>query len=245
MAQQHSRFQAESLPDLSIIIPALNEADELDATLHAIARLRGHKEVIVVDGGSQDMTAEIARQHGACVMREQGGRGRQLHAGASLAKADILWFLHADTIPPANAVEHIKEALQGPDIVGGCFAVTFAGSTSSARFLTWLFRRLHKVGLCYGDAAIFVKRHHYTTMGGFPPFPIFEDVALLQSLKAMGRLVECPATVTTSSRRIERCGLVRTLGLWTALQVLYWLGVSPYTLGRFYRPVKGQVQTPP
>jgi len=242
MAKQRSQFQAESVPELSIIIPALNEADELDATLHVIACLRGHKEVIVVDGGSQDMTVEIARQHDACVIREQGGRGRQLHAGASLAKADILWFVHADTIPPANAVEHIKEALQAPDIVGGCFAVTFAGSTSSARFLTWLFRRLHKVGLCYGDAAIFVKCHHYTTMGGFPPFPIFEDVALLQSLKALGRLVECPATVTTSSRRIERCGVVRTLGLWTALQVLYWLGVSPYTLGRFYRPVKGQMQ---
>ena len=136
MAQQHSRSQAESLPELSIIIPALNEADELDATLHAIARLRGHKEVIVVDGGSQDTTVQIARRHGACVIREQGGRGRQLHAGASLAMADILWFLHADTIPPANAVEHIKEALQGPDIVGGCFAVTFAGSTFSARFLT-------------------------------------------------------------------------------------------------------------
>lgn len=233
-----SGIPAESRPELSIIIPALNEADELGATLHAIAQLRGHKEVIVVDGGSQDMTVEIARQHGACVIRQQGGRGRQLHAGAGLAKAEILWFLHADTIPPLNAVEHIKEALQGPDIVGGCFAVEFAGSTLSARFLTWLFRGFHKVGLCYGDAAIFVKRHHYTTVGGFPPFPIFEDVALLHSLKTRGRLVECRATVTTSSRRIERCGLVRTIGLWMAMQGLYSLGVSPHTLGRFYRSLK-------
>lgn len=226
-------------PALSIIIPALDEAHSIGATLDAVARLSESVEVIVVDGGSQDETVLIARERGVHVIAAERGRGTQMHTGACVAQGEALWFLHADTIPPMDAAALIIGALKEPAIVGGNFHVRFDGARRAARFLTWLYPRLRKIGLHYGDSAMFVRREDYQRVGGFQSFPIFEDLDLIRRLRRRGRLVHLPATVITSSRRFEgRRSFALTFARWVGLQCLYWLGVHPRTLGRLYAPIR-------
>jgi rSAM/selenodomain-associated transferase 2 len=225
---------------LSIIIPTLNEARSITTTLDAVAQVRGSVEVIVVDGGSRDGTLEILREHGARVIKSERGRGAQMHAGACAASGQALWFLHADTIPPVDAAEQIIEALEKTEVVGGNFCVRFDGARGAARFLTWLYPQLRKLGLCYGDSGIFVRRDAYRRVGGFKPFPIFEDLDLVRQLNRLGRVVRLPAQVVTSSRRFEGRSFALTFTRWSALQALYWLGVHPRRLGRLYAPIRGK-----
>lgn len=231
-------------PLISIIIPTLNEAHSLGATLTAVARfMHGSRvEVIVVDGGSADETREIARahDHGVQLLTSARGRGLQMHTGATAARGEVFWFLHADTIPPPDAVERILDALRQDEahVVGGNFAISFDGSRFAARFMTWLYPQLRKLGLCYGDSAIFVRAAVYRAVGGFKPFPIFEDLDLVRELKKRGRLIHLPVQVVTSSRRFEGRSFALTFARWSFLQTLYWLGVHPRTLNRLYTPVR-------
>jgi rSAM/selenodomain-associated transferase 2 len=224
-------------PSLSIIIPTFNEASCLQQTLDAIARVRGNVEVIVVDGGSDDSTTEIARRAGARVIDCERGRGIQMHSGASIARGEALLFLHADTILPREAVVLVENCLFDDALaVGGNFEIRFDGESRPARFMTWLYPRLGQLGLYYGDSGIFVRATAYEEAGGFRSFPIFEDLDLVQRLKRKGRMKHLPIAVTTSSRRFENRRFVFTFLRWSMLQVLYWLGVSPMKLGRFYGP---------
>lgn len=227
-------------PALSIIIPALDEAHSIGATLDAVACMPGNVEVIVVDGGSLDDTVRIARTLGVRVIESERGRGTQMHAGACVAQGEALWFLHADTVPPVDAAVRIVDALREPGITGGNFDVRFDGARRAARFLTWLYPQLRRLGLYYGDSAMFVRREDYERVGGFQSFPIFEDLDLIRKLRQHGRIVHLPATVITSSRRFEgRRSFALTFTRWTVLQCLYWLGVHPRTLGRLYAPIRG------
>jgi rSAM/selenodomain-associated transferase 2 len=223
---------------ISIIIPALNEARAIGATLDAAARVGGVSEVIVVDGGSADGTAEVARGRGARVVTSPRGRGAQMHAGAREARGEVLWFLHADTLAPPDAGERIARALLTPGAVGGNFRIRFDGLSGAARFLTWLYPRLRLLGLAYGDSGFFVRRAAYERAGGFKPFPIFEDLDLLRALWRQGRFVQAEGYVVTSSRRFEGRSFALTFARWSLLQSLYWLGVSPLTLARLYAPVR-------
>ena len=206
---------------LSIIIPILNESAVIEATLDAVAKLRGWVEVLVVDGGSEDGTPDVVCRRG-----------------------EALWFLHADTQPPEDAPGHILDALADPAVVGGYFTIRFDGSRHSARLLTWVYPRLRWLGLCYGDSGIFVRRTAYEQSGGFRPLPIFEDLDLLRRLKRCGRFVRLPQTITTSSRRFEGRSFILTFARWTALQVLYWAGVSPRFLDRLYAPIRHRLPRP-
>ena len=226
-------------PQLSIIIPALNEARAIGATLEAAARVKGEVEVIVVDGGSVDGTVEVARARGARVVNSVRGRGAQMHAGALASRGQVLWFLHADTLAPADAAECIARALRDPRAVGGNFRIRFDGESGAARFLTWLYPRLSLLGLAYGDSGIFVRRAAYERAGGFKPFPVFEDLDLLRALWRQGRFVQAEGFVVTSSRRFEGRSFALTFARWSLLQGLYWLGVSPHTLARLYANVRG------
>jgi rSAM/selenodomain-associated transferase 2 len=229
-------MSARPRPTLSIIIPALNEADSIAATLDAVTQLPGSVELLVVDGGSDDDTREIARAAGAKVICSERGRGVQLQTGAREALGEVLWFLHADTIVPRDSTEPIVGALSDPAVVGGNFEVHFSGSGRAASFMTWLYPRLRRLGLCYGDSAIFVRREAYCRAGGFKALPIFEDLDLLRELRRIGKFVHLSSTVVTSSRRFEQRGFLVTFTRWVFMQLLYWLGVSPSRLGRFYAP---------
>jgi rSAM/selenodomain-associated transferase 2 len=224
---------------ISIIIPALNEARAIGETVDAAARAGGDVEVIVVDGGSADGTAEAARARGARVINSPRGRGAQMHAGALAARGDVFWFLHADTLAPADAAGCIARALEDPRAVGGNFRIRFDGVSGAARFLTWLYPRLRLLGLAYGDSGFFVRRAAYERAGGFKPFPVFEDLDLLRALWKQGRFVQADGCVVTSSRRFEGRSFALTFARWSLLQTLYWLGVSPHTLARLYAPVRG------
>src|SRR5215831_15907713 len=211
-------------PKISVIIPTLNEGLTIGATIDAVRHLSVPIEVIVVDGGSDDNTCEIATERGAQVIASERGRGAQMHRGAGVAQADVLWFLHADTIVPPNGPDLIVEAIQNIRVVAGNFDVRFHGRGAASRFMTWLYPQLRWFELCYGDSAIFVRREAYEQIGGFKPLPIFEDLDLLRSLRKIGRFVHLSATVVTSSRRFEGRSFIITLLRWILMQLLYWLG---------------------
>jgi hypothetical protein len=162
-----------------------------------------------------------------------------MDAGARAATGGVLWFLHADARPPEDSIDRIAEALADQRAVAGHFALRFEGVSRAARLLTWLYPRLRYLGLTYGDSGIFVRRGAYERVGGFRPYPIFEDLDLLKRLRRLGRVVRSPAVVVTSSRRFEGRSFALTFAWWTALQVLYWVGVPPERLGRMYAPVRG------
>ncbi|HEX8474175.1 MAG TPA: TIGR04283 family arsenosugar biosynthesis glycosyltransferase [Pyrinomonadaceae bacterium] len=234
-----SSTQTTERASLSIIIPTLNEAHAIGATLEAARRVRGRVEVIVVDGGSTDATAEIARRSGAHVVACERGRGLQMHMGAGAARGEVLLFLHADTTAPHDAAERINEALaRDAEAVGGNFQIQFDGERRAARFLTWLYPQLRRLGLSYGDSGIFVRASVYREVGGFEPFPIFEDLDLVRRLKRRGRMIHLATPVVTSSRRFEGRSFALTFARWSILQMLYWIGVHPRVLARLYAPVR-------
>lgn len=225
-------------PHISVIVPVLNESRHIDETLTALKRMPGIQEIIVVDGGSRDDTCCRAAAHGVILLASPPGRGQQMHAGALAAQEDVLWFLHADTVPAADAPSAIFTALADPSIIAGNCEVQFSGELLSARFLTWVYRHVALFGLRYGDSGYFVRREDYFAAGGFKPYPIFEDLDILRRLRKRGRFVRIPATVTTSSRRFEGRSFAAVVALWALLQMLYWFGAPPTLLGRFYRPIR-------
>jgi rSAM/selenodomain-associated transferase 2 len=223
---------------VSIIVPALNEASQITQTLAALEELQGEKEILVVDGGSEDETVALARGKGVTVVSSGRGRGVQLHQGALHSRGDVLWFVHADTVPPAQALSEIQQALDDPSVVGGNFGLTFDGPSRAARQLTAIYPMLRWLNLCYGDSGIFVRRDAYEQIGGFRPLALFEDLDILKRLRRAGRFVHLPCRIVTSSRRFENRNFAIMWTHWTALQILYWGGVSPNLLARWYRQIR-------
>jgi rSAM/selenodomain-associated transferase 2 len=219
---------------VSVIIPALNEEKIIGPVLvDSIAR-RPH-EVIVVDGGSRDRTREISEQMGAVVITGAPGRARQMNRGAEQATGDILLFLHADTRLPPGAFPDIIAALADPRYLGGRFDVELDGDHWLLKIVGAMINhrsRITKVGT--GDQAIFVRREVFARMGGFPEIPLMEDIAFSRALKRLGGIACLRSRVRTSARRWETEGVWRTvIKMWT-LKLLYFAGVSPVTLKRFY-----------
>jgi rSAM/selenodomain-associated transferase 2 len=232
-------------PLVSIVIPTYNEESVIQRTLEAIARLGDETEVIISDGGSDDATADIARRHDARVVTGERGRGIQMHNGALMARGHALLFLHADTLLPSEAANLIVNALaHDPLTVGGNFSIQFDGNSRAARLMTWLYRKLEKIGLCYGDSGIFVRTSVYSEIGGFNRLPLFEDVDLVKRLKKRGRFRRLPVAVITSSRRFEGRSFPFTFARWSILQGLYWIGIPPRLINRLYAPIRsGRIKT--
>ncbi len=223
-------------PEISIIIPTLNEEFSLRETLDSLKVFDENIEIIVVDGGSDDATVSIAQNYNVKILRVPRGRGIQLQTGANAASGEILWFLHADTIPAPDCIRQMKHILQNENVVGGNFTIRFDGERLAAKFLTRLYPNLRKLGLIYGDSAIFARRGVYEKIDGFQPFPIFEDLDFVERLRKEGAVVTLSAVVKTSSRRFENKSFILTFVRWMILQILYWLGIRPETLLKIYFP---------
>jgi rSAM/selenodomain-associated transferase 2 len=220
--------------DISIVIPALNEEATLAATV-ASARGPGVREVIVVDGGSSDGTADLARHLAARVLSAPRGRALQMNAGAAAATGTVLLFLHADTLLPEGFDTAVLTALQNPLVVGGRFdLLLMPGSFLLALTATLINLRSRLSRIATGDQAIFVRRRVFGDLGGFPELPLMEDVAFSRALKRAGAVACLRQKVTTSSRRWRRGGVLRTILLMWSLRLLYFCGVSPERLRRAY-----------
>lgn len=221
---------------LSIIIPALNEAGHIAATLDALQALRRRSvEVIVVDGGSVDATVTLARPLADHVITAERGRARQMNAGAAAATGEILCFLHADTRLPENADGLIIGGLARARRSWGRFDVDIEGSHPMlkiiARMMNW---RSRLTGIATGDQAIFVTRSLFEAAGRFPEIPLMEDIALSRRLKVYGRPLCIAHRLATSGRRWEQHGLWRTMLLMWRLRLAYWLGADPAKLAARY-----------
>lgn len=222
-------------PALSIIIPVLNEATGLVPVLE---RLQGFRrqgtEVIVVDGGSTDGTAERARALADGVTSSRRGRGRQMNAGAALATGDVLLFLHADTLLPSAAPSLIVAAIDD----GACwgrFDVRIEGSIRGLGLVAYMMNwRSRLTGIATGDQAIFVTREAFQRHGGFPAIPLMEDIVFSGWMREEARPACLKAKVTTSGRRWEKDGLIRTILTMWWLRLRFFLGASPTDLARAY-----------
>lgn len=227
---------------ISIIIPVLNEAQQIQPLLQELACLLGAVEIIVVDGGSTDDTAALAQQHGQARVLALGraSRALQMNAGAAAAQGNVLLFLHADVRLPATALAEIGAALEDKRVAGGCFAFGFPANVSLAyRIYAWginLRTRLFQTAT--GDQAIFVRRAAFERLGGFQIMPLMEDIELFNALKRQGRIAILSQPVCVSPRRWQQGGLVRTGLLMYALRFGYWLGVSPARLKQFFLDVR-------
>jgi len=182
---------------VSVVIPTLNEERTINATLARLGQ-PALTEVIVVDGGSQDRTVDMAKPK-ARIVTAPRGRARQMNAGAAVATGDVLLFLHADTLLPLTAGEDILTVLRDPAVVGGRFDVRFDPHQGLLRVVSWMMNwRSRMSGIATGDQAIFIRRTVFDAVEGFPDLPIMEDVAFSASIKRIGRMAALRSTVVTS-----------------------------------------------
>ena len=222
-------------PSISIVMPVLNEAEQIRERLEALAELRRRgAEVIVVDGGSGDGTAEAAAPLADRVLASGRGRAQQMNAGADAASGDVLVFLHADTALPVGADALIARALDRGAAWG-----RFDVRLDSRRALLRLVGRAMNLrtalsGIVTGDQTPFVRAEVFAEVGGFPRIALMEDIALSARLRRVGRPARIRTRVLTSARRWEQRGILRTIVLMWRLRLEYFLGADPARLAERY-----------
>lgn len=226
------------MPPISIIIPCLNEAPHIAGALDTLGplRMRG-AEVIVVDGGSRDETAELARSRADLVLSSGRGRAVQMNAGAAHARGAVLLFLHADSTLPGSADALVTEGLARSGRGWGRFDVAIAGTHPLLPLVASLMNlRSRLTGIATGDQGLFVTRALFERVGGYPAIRLMEDIALSKRLKRIGPPLCLRERVATSGRRWEKHGLLRTVLLMWRLRLAYSLGADPDKLAQRYAP---------
>lgn len=219
---------------VTIIIPTLNEEEHLGACLKSLALTREMEEVevLIADGGSEDRTEEIALQFPHTrVLQVARGRAQQMNAAAREAKGSILWFLHADSLLPPNALDVLRQQMRDKEILAGAFGFRLDGDGVLLRVIEWGTRlRSSFFEVPYGDQGIFVRSVCFHEVGGYPEQPILEDLELWRKLKKLGKTSILPLSILTSSRRWTERGVIKTTGLNWLVVVLNWCGASPERL---------------
>ena len=225
-----------SRPSVSIIVPVLNESALIRGFLEQLRAGAPGTEVVVVDGGSDDGTPELSAALANRVLKTSRGRARQMNAGAEVARGDVFWFLHADSIIPPNALEEIARILQDGSNVGGCFRLQLPGPE-------WIYRVSDSVGnlgvelfsFALGDHGIFCWRHTFLKVGGFPDLPLMEDAEFYRSLLGYGGMRQSQMAIVGSQRRYEQLGPYRTTIYYALILGLYLSGARMSTLMAAYR----------
>ncbi len=230
--------------ELSIIVPMLNELDTLpDLMAHLQQWQRLGCEVLLVDGGSDDGSADIAEAIGFKVIRSARGRALQMNAGAAAAKGSILLFLHADTRLPEDGLEHILGALKKHR--WGRFNVHISGEARMLRVVAFFINlRSRLTNIATGDQALFIEKTLFDKVHGFPAQPLMEDIELSKRLRYFERPACLSAKVITSGRRWIKCGIWRTIRLMWILRWAYWRGVPAEQLVKRYYKAENNEKTP-
>lgn len=219
-------------------MPVFNEAQVLAEKLTNLKALNVD-ELMFVDGDSTDDSQQGLEKAGVCWQAGARGRAAQMNAGAGYCKSDILLFIHIDTEINNSNVSAIKSVMEQPGTVGGRFDVRLSGRHPAYRMISWFMNarsRLTKIST--GDQALFVRRQVFEQMGGFADLPLMEDIEFSSRLKKQGEIACLRETVTTSSRRWQQHGIIRTILLMWKLRALYWLGTPADKLAAMYRNVR-------
>jgi rSAM/selenodomain-associated transferase 2 len=221
-----------------VVIPALNEAEALPRLLPQLAPARSRgAEIVVVDGGSTDGTVAAAEAAGVRVVASAPGRARQLQAGIDASAGEALWLLHADSSIDPFSDQHLRWALANSGRPWGRFSVRLSGKHPLLRVVERAMNvRSRLTGIATGDQGIFLLRSALEASGGIPQQALMEDVELSRRLKRLAPPLCLWKRVTTSSRRWEAHGVLRTIVLMWRLRLAYFLGTDPETLaGRWRR----------
>lgn len=227
------------IPQFSIIVPALHESDRINFLIDQINASGCNKgcEIIVVDGSRENDTIEAIGNKEVITLRSEKGRGKQMNAGASVARGEILIFIHADTELPPGAFAKINSVMEQNKYVGGAFSL----GIKSEKFLYKSLARLASLRcrltrIPYGDQAIFIRRDYFNRIEGYREISLMEDVELMRRIKHTGKeICILPDPVMTSARRWDEEGFLYVLLRNTTLFIMYILGFSPEKLARFYR----------
>jgi rSAM/selenodomain-associated transferase 2 len=218
---------------ISLIIPVRNEAPEAAERFRPFL-VRGQTEIVVADGGGRPETSRAFEAIGAGISRGEGSRGLRLDRAARQARGEILFFVHADSRPPENALSAIRDCLDS-GALAGAFSLAYENATPALRWIAWwanLRSRLFR--LPFGDQGLFCRREAYERSGGYRDLAVCDDVDIVRRLKRAGPFrVLTEKTVTSPRRYRERGALRQVLRNWKVL-VGYFAGVSPNRLERWY-----------
>lgn len=223
-------------PQLSIIIPVLNEAGQITGKLQALQALRNRCQLLLVDGASDDGSATLAEPWVDSVLPSPRGRARQMNTGAAQAQADVLLFLHVDTLLPDNAVDLIMQAV-ADGYQWGRFNVGFDSPQTIFKLIAFMMNhRSRLTGIATGDQALFMTRRAFQAVGGFPDIALMEDITISALLKKLGKPCCLRAKVITSARRWLQHGIIKTILFMWWLRLRYFFGADPDDLvASYYR----------
>jgi rSAM/selenodomain-associated transferase 2 len=219
---------------ISIIIPVYNEEKNIRDFMESLKGIQGDHEVIFVDGGSTDNTFNIVKEEFFIVKSPKKGRGCQMNYGSTLAKGQVLLFLHSDSTLPADALKYVREALKKSR--AGCFRIRFDSKSILMKICAFMSDSRVKIrNIAFGDQGIFITKEYFTEIGGYPEISIMEDYSLSMNIKKDGcKIVLADAEILTSERRFLKHGRLKTMARMQILQHMYRRGESAERIEKIY-----------
>ena len=225
---------------ISIITPVLNEEDMIRPFLDHLAGLSGSFELIIVDGGSTDLTCAVVRDYTGRfpaplhLLAAPAGRSGQMNAGAEAAQGEILLFLHVDCRIPADCLQVISRACSEPGACGGAFTHTFGEPGLFHAVIGILVNSCTKyTRTFFGDSGIFVQRDIFFKAGGFPIIPWCEDLEFCRTVRKFGKMKQINRVIRSSPRRFQRIGRVKLTAVYMLAILLNMAGIRPMFLKRY------------